>query len=251
VPVTPEPAAPYREPVFSLRRPGRSIIPRCVAHLLIRLLIVTSLPAHWQAAAALYPVSLIWPLIETPAQEATQTAAGASILTESAFGELLGHSGTDVQPYAFTGEPLDPNSGWQYHRARWMDPRVGRFSASDFFAGSGQSPKSLHKYLHANGNPVDYTDATGLIADMGIAALSGMMSMMTKDSGDSILISPASVRGRPAVPSKGRRREDAPCGRAWDRGHGARHGAFSLCVPRRRRPVQAPVFCFRPSAVWF
>ena len=43
--------------------------------------------------------------------------------TYSAFGELLAHTGTDSQPYAFTGEPLDPNSGWQYHRARWMDPR--------------------------------------------------------------------------------------------------------------------------------
>ena len=27
--------------------------------------------------------------------------------TYTAFGEPLGHSGTDVQPYAFTGEPYD------------------------------------------------------------------------------------------------------------------------------------------------
>jgi YD repeat-containing protein len=31
--------------------------------------------------------------------------------TYSAFGELLGHTGTDPQPYAFTGEPYDPNVG--------------------------------------------------------------------------------------------------------------------------------------------
>ena len=46
--------------------------------------------------------------------------------TYDAFGTLLAHSGTDPQPYAFTGEPYDPNIGFQYHRARWMDPRVGR-----------------------------------------------------------------------------------------------------------------------------
>jgi hypothetical protein len=39
--------------------------------------------------------------------------------TYSAFGELLAHTGQDPQPYAFTGESLDPNSGFQYHRARW------------------------------------------------------------------------------------------------------------------------------------
>jgi uncharacterized protein RhaS with RHS repeats len=38
--------------------------------------------------------------------------------THTAFGELLEHIGADPQPYAFTGEPLDPNIGWQYHRAR-------------------------------------------------------------------------------------------------------------------------------------
>ncbi|HER20486.1 MAG TPA: RHS repeat-associated core domain-containing protein, partial [Chromatiales bacterium] len=66
--------------------------------------------------------------------------------TYSAFGELLGHTGSDPQPYAFTGEPLDPNSGWQYHRARWMDPRTGRFAGMDPFAGLSSDPQSLHRY---------------------------------------------------------------------------------------------------------
>ena len=52
-------------------------------------------------------------------------AADPSGLTKSAFGELLAHTGTDPQPYAFTGEPLDLNSGFQYHRARWYGPRHG------------------------------------------------------------------------------------------------------------------------------
>src|SRR5262249_42824920 len=62
----------------------------------------------------------------------------------TAFGELYARTGTDPIPYAFAGEPLDPNSGFQYHRARWMDPRVARFSAIDAFSGVGTDPRTLH-----------------------------------------------------------------------------------------------------------
>jgi RHS repeat-associated protein len=55
--------------------------------------------------------------------------------TYSAFGERITHTGSDPQPYAFTGEPYDPNVGFQYHRARWMEPRAGRFLGMDPFEG--------------------------------------------------------------------------------------------------------------------
>ena len=70
--------------------------------------------------------------------------------TYTAFGELTSHTGTDTQPYAFTGEPLDLNTGLQYHRARWMDPRVGRFAGMDPFGGRASEPATLHKYLYAS-----------------------------------------------------------------------------------------------------
>lgn len=58
-------ATPYREPyVFSFRRPGRSFLARLVAHLVIRLLIIAPLPGQWQAAAALFPASMLWPLVQ-------------------------------------------------------------------------------------------------------------------------------------------------------------------------------------------
>ncbi len=53
----------YREPFFSLRRPSRSVVSRFLAHLLVRLLIVSALPGQWQAVAALFPVSMLWPLV--------------------------------------------------------------------------------------------------------------------------------------------------------------------------------------------
>ena len=93
--------------------------------------------------------------------------------TYSAFGEQLAHSGTDPQPYAFTGEPLDPNVGWQYHRARWMDPRIGRFAGMDPYPGRNVDPITLHKYLYAGANAVDRTDPSGLM--LNSAELMGVM----------------------------------------------------------------------------
>jgi RHS repeat-associated protein len=93
--------------------------------------------------------------------------------TYTAFGELISHDGSDPQPHAFTGEPLDPNSGFQYHRARWMDPGVGRFTSMDPWQGEQFEPATLHKYLYANADPVDGVDPTGLVGEF---SLGGMMT---------------------------------------------------------------------------
>jgi RHS repeat-associated protein len=82
--------------------------------------------------------------------------------TYSAFGELLAHTGTDPQPYTFAGEPYDPNVGFYYNRARWLDPRVGLFTGQDPLDGAVESPSSLHRYLYANQDPANQSDPTGL-----------------------------------------------------------------------------------------
>src|SRR5262249_62071786 len=89
----------------------------------------------------------------------------------TAFGELYARTGTDPIPYAFAGEPLDPNSGFQYHRARWMDPRVARFSAIDAFSGVGTDPRTLHDYLYAGADPLNASDPTGRFLEAADALL--------------------------------------------------------------------------------
>jgi RHS repeat-associated protein len=84
-----------------------------------------------------------------------------------AFGTLLGHGGTDVQPYAFTGEPYDPNMGFQYHRARWYASSVGRFVSIDPWGGAAFDPSTLHRYLYANASPVNLADPSGRSPSMG------------------------------------------------------------------------------------
>jgi RHS repeat-associated protein len=100
--------------------------------------------------------------------------------TYTAFGELLGHTGTDAQPYAFTGEPYDPNVGFQYHRARWMDPRAGRFVGMDPFEGLTTDPLTLHRYLYGRLAPATYVDHDGrefsLAGSMAVCAIMGAIA---------------------------------------------------------------------------
>jgi RHS repeat-associated protein len=102
-----------------------------------------------------------------------EAAAVTDTYTYSAFGELLVHTGTDPQPYAFTGEPYDPNVGFQYHRARWMDPRLGRFLGMDPWEGNAFDPPSLHRYLYVADNPVSGRDPSGKfsVVELGMVAL--------------------------------------------------------------------------------
>lgn len=79
----------------------------------------------------------------------------------SAFGELLAHTGSDPNAYLFVGEPLDPNSGFYYLRARWMDPSTGLFLSLDPAPGRIFEPLTLHKYLYTVADPVNNVDPSG------------------------------------------------------------------------------------------
>jgi RHS repeat-associated protein len=91
----------------------------------------------------------------------------------SAFGALLSHTGSDLQPYQFAGEPFDPNSQFNYHRARWLNLATGRFTSADPLLGYLSDPMSLHRYLYANADPVGRVDPTGLYSavNVGLTAL--------------------------------------------------------------------------------
>jgi RHS repeat-associated protein len=88
-----------------------------------------------------------------------------------AFGELIAHQGEDLNAYLFAGESLDPNSGLYYLRARWMEPRAGRFASTDPFAGDDAEPPSLHRYTYAFASPTLNVDPTGLFAGGGLTEL--------------------------------------------------------------------------------
>ncbi len=67
-----------------------------------------------------------------------------------AFGVTLAESGSSPNVYRYAGEPLDPNVGFYYLRARYYAQAQGRFISTDPEAASIYAPVSLHRYLYAN-----------------------------------------------------------------------------------------------------
>lgn len=75
-----------------------------------------------------------------------------------AFGEVI--SGDTAQTrYLYTGRELDTSIGLQYNRARWYDPRVGRWISEDPIGFAG-GDANLTRYV---GNAAtNATDPSGL-----------------------------------------------------------------------------------------
>ena len=78
-----------------------------------------------------------------------------------AFGVISSQIGSTENIYLFAGEQRDAAVGLDYLRARYLDINSGRFYGTDPFGGLLRSPTSLHRYLYANGNPVNFVDPSG------------------------------------------------------------------------------------------
>lgn len=81
--------------------------------------------------------------------------------TFDAFGQPLAQTGSTPNVYRFAGEQFDSELGLYYLRARYYSPETGRFFSVDPFAGFQTDPKSLHRYLCAHVNPVNFSDPSG------------------------------------------------------------------------------------------
>jgi RHS repeat-associated protein len=80
----------------------------------------------------------------------------------NAWGEMstsnnLGLSGE----FRYIGESFDPLSGFYYMRARYYDPRLGRFISQDPYTGQLNVPLSRNRYIYARNNPQRFTDRIG------------------------------------------------------------------------------------------
>jgi RHS repeat-associated protein len=99
--------------------------------------------------------------------------------TYEAFGELQEQTGNTENNYLYTGEQLDPNTGDYYLRARFYHPGSGRFLSMDSFDGNAQDPITLHKYLYANGNPVNMVDPSGYFSIGSFSAANNIRGILT------------------------------------------------------------------------
>jgi RHS repeat-associated protein len=87
-----------------------------------------------------------------------QSGAVKASYTYDSFGQIISETGSREQPYAFQGREFDQESGLYYFRARYYDPRIGRFISEDPIGFDG----GQNLYAFANNNPVNVTDPLGL-----------------------------------------------------------------------------------------
>ncbi|KZE40469.1 hypothetical protein AV540_25735, partial [Brevibacillus parabrevis] len=59
------------------------------------------------------------------------------------------------------GEMYDKESGFYYLRARYYDPKMGRFISEDTYKGQVDNPLSLNRYTYTHNNPLRFVDPTG------------------------------------------------------------------------------------------
>jgi RHS repeat-associated protein len=90
------------------------------------------------------------------------TGAVTDRYTYDAFGNQLAASGTTPNLYRYVGEPFDQALQLIYLRTRYMNPASGRFWTMDSAQGDPFDPPSLHKYLYADGDPLNRFDPLGL-----------------------------------------------------------------------------------------
>ena len=139
----------------------------------------------------------------------TSTGAAADRFWYEAFGEIESRTGSSDIAFLYAGEQLDPNLGFYYLRARYLDARSGRFTSQDAFSGVLKRPLTLNKYLYADADPVNRVDPSGymgtlvetnmgidLSAILGNIRLASYASTLTK-MGSGLLL----AVGTAAIPS--------------------------------------------------
>jgi RHS repeat-associated protein len=78
-----------------------------------------------------------------------------------AYGNSFTVSGTTPNEFMYRGEQYDSDLGLYYLRARYYNPLTGRFMSKDPEHGFAKLTATLHKYLYANGDPVNEIDPRG------------------------------------------------------------------------------------------
>jgi RHS repeat-associated protein len=92
-----------------------------------------------------------------------------------AYGNSFTVSGSTPNEMMYRGEQFDSDLGLYYLRARYCNPVTGRFMSRDPLDGEQFDPRTLHKYLYANGDPMNAIDPTGKAVKPGLTFEYGLL----------------------------------------------------------------------------
>jgi RHS repeat-associated protein len=108
-----------------------------------------------------------------------QLTNSAGVVTDEylydAFGNSFTKTGTTPNNYLYRGEQYDSDLGLYYLRARYYNPATGRFLSRDPNEGQRRNPMSLHKYLYANGDPINRLDPFGREVMLEVGSLDAII----------------------------------------------------------------------------
>jgi len=69
--------------------------------------------------------------------------------------------GASLQPFQFTGEQRDLETGFVYLRSRYYAPEIGRFISRDPWPGVRARPGSVNRYVYVQDSPTFRIDPSG------------------------------------------------------------------------------------------
>ena len=84
--------------------------------------------------------------------------AAADTYMYDSFGILTASTGTFANPFQYTGRDYDSETGLRYYRARYYDPKMGRFANEDPIGFVGGD----NFYAYVDNDPTDFADPAGL-----------------------------------------------------------------------------------------
>ena len=101
-----------------------------------------------------------------------------SVATYKPFGTPVSASGTEKVRYAseMLAGAAGSSPGLYYIGARWMDPELGRFISLDPQLGKLSAPQSLDRYVYCVNNPLRFTDPTGKVIPLILAAIGSIIA---------------------------------------------------------------------------
>lgn len=112
----------------------------------------------------------------------TRNGSATDSYTYDAYGNTVDASGSTENVYGYTGEQFDSELGFEYLRARYYNPAIGRFISRDPFGGIQESPMTLHKYMYAHATPTNAIDPSGNLAIFTLIAKSIQLGMKVYNS---------------------------------------------------------------------
>jgi RHS repeat-associated protein len=124
-------------------------------------------------------------------------AAGGTVFAAyryDAFGNKVMDAGTFINPVGYRGERFDATLGQYYLRARFYDPRMGRFVQVDPFAANYSDPLQTMRYGYSGANPIMHLDPSGQFFGGGMVGFGLSLSLSTSTLVQGSLIA---LRGYP------------------------------------------------------